>query len=365
MPMRLHEARAAWAQDAAIRESQGVHLPDVTTYTPDEWLHDKHLAMDAQPSQATSPNAAIPALLTTSIDPRVFKILFAPNKASEIIPEVRAGTWTDQTRLFPTVEHAGEVSSYGDFNQNGRASLNAVWPERQSYLFQTITEWGELDIARAGLALVNWVAETEVSSVTVLTKFQNLSYFYGVAGLQNYGLMNDPALTAALTPGTKAAGHSNVWVYNGAINATANEVMADVQSLFIELVSQTGGLVDVDSELILALSPSSNAALTSVNIYGVSAIDLIKKTFPKLRIVTAVQYGVLSASNPQGLAAGNLVQLIAPEIENQEVGFAAFNEKLRAHKIVQAESSWRQKKTAGTWGAVIRQPFAIAQMIGI
>jgi hypothetical protein len=364
--MHANEARAAWAQDAALREEQGIYLPDVRTYTPDEWRRNAGLAMDAQPSLIGTPNSGIPALLTTSIDPKVFEILLAPNRASEIIPEVRVGTWTDQTRLFPTVERTGEVSSYGDFATSGRASVNAYWPERQSYLFQTFGEWGELEIERAGLALVNWVSEVEIAAVTVLKKFQNLSYFYGVGGLLNYGLLNDPALNAALTPGTKFAGNANRWVTSaGVINATSNELITDIQSLFIALVNQSNGLISLDDELILACSPVSETALTSVNMYGVSAFDLVKKTFPKLKIVTAVQYGAVTSSNPQGNAAGALVQLIAPVVENQEVGFAAFNEKLRAHKIIQAESSWRQKKTAGTWGAVLRQPFAISQMLGV
>lgn len=364
--MRFSEARAAWAADAAIREEQGIHLPDVVTYTPDEWRMDYQMAMDAQPTLVTTANAGIPALLTTSIDPKVFEILLAPNKASEIMPEVRAGDWTDQTRLFPTVERTGEVSSYGDFNTNGRSGVNSQWPERQAYLFQTVTEWGELDLARSGRAMINYAAQVDIASVTVLNKFHNLTYFYGVSGLQNYGIVNDPALPTALTPGTKAAGNANRWVTTaGAINATSNEIMADVQSLFIGLVSQTNGLVEIDDELILALPPTSNVALTSINAYGVSAMDLIKKTFPKLKVVTAVQYGVVSSSNPQGLSSGNLVQLIAPKIENQEVGFTAFNEKLRSHGVIKAESSWRQKKTGGTWGAVIRQPFAVAQMLGV
>ena len=363
--MRLSDARSAWAADAAIRESQGVFYPDATTYTPDEWRYDMRIAMDAQPSLQTSANAGIPTLLTTSIDPKVFKVLFAPSNASKIYPEVRSGTWTDQTRMFPTIEHNGEVSSYGDFSQNGRAGVNANWPQRQSYLFQTITEWGELDVARAGLALVDWVSQVEVSTVTVLQKFQNLTYFFGVGGLQNYGILNDPNLSAALTPATKAATGTRWVTAGGVINATANEVLIDIQSLFIQLVSQTAGLVDVNSKLVLGLSPTSAVAVTSINVYGVSAMDLIKKTFPNLELVTAVQYGVLSASNPQGIAGGNLVQLIAPEIENQETGFVAFNEKLRAHTVVRDVSSWKQKKTAGTWGFVLRQPIGVAQMLGI
>ena len=363
--MRLHEARAAWAQDQALLASQGVHLPDVKTYTPDEWLRDASLAMDAAPQFVSTPNSGIPFWLTTSIDPRVFKVLFSPNKASEIFPEIIAGAWEDQTRLFPLVENGGEVSSFGDYNENGRATINADWPERQAYLFQTHTEYGDLDVARAARGLVNWVGELEVSTVTLIEKFRNLSYFFGVASLQNYGIVNDPALTATLTPGTKAAAHGNVWVYNGAIQATANEIALDVQSLTLQLIAQTQGLVDVDSKLLLVLSPQSGAALTSINIYGVSALDILKKTYKNMSIVTAIQYGVLSATNPQGIAAGNLVQLIAPEVENQQTGFVASNSKLRAHRMEVRSSSVRQKKSAGTWGAVIRQPFAIAQMLGV
>ena len=38
----------------------------------------------------------------------------------------------------------------------------------------------------------------------MLNKFSNLTYFFGVQGLQNYGLLNDPHLNASLTPATKA-----------------------------------------------------------------------------------------------------------------------------------------------------------------
>jgi len=78
-----------------------------------------------------------------------------------------------------------------------------------------------------------------------------------------------------------------------------------------------------------------------------------------------VQYGAVSTSNPQGIVGGNLLQLIADEVEGQETGFCAFNEKLRAHPIIRALSAFKQKKTQGTWGAVVRQPFAITQMLGV
>jgi hypothetical protein len=361
-----HIAAIKWAQDSArLRDEYGIIFPDAVTYVEPDWRRDYTLAMDAQPTLVTTPNAGIPSMFTTMVDPRVIEILLAPNKAAEILGEEKKGSWVDQTAMFPVVERTGEVSSYGDFNANGRANANTDFPQRQSYLYQTVTEYGELELERAGRAAINWAAQLDIAAATVLTKFQNLTYFRGVQGLQNYGLQNDPALSASLTPGTKAAGNGNVWIFNGAINATANEVFADIQALYFELVSQTGGLVEQDAKLVLALSPGSAVALTATNSFNVNVSDLIKKNFPNLRVVTAVQYGALSSSNPQGIAAGNFVQLIAEELEGEDTGYCAFNEKMRAHPIIRAESSFRQKKTQGSWGAILRYPVAFAGMIGI
>jgi hypothetical protein len=53
------------------------------------------------------------------------------------------------------------------------------------------------------------------------------------------------------------------------------------------------------------------------------------------------------------------------EVEGQRTADTAFTEKLRAHPIVVGSSSFRQKKSQGTWGTVIFRPAFIAQMIGI
>lgn len=362
--MNLNEAITAWQADAARFAALGAVLTDVRSYIPDGFKQDFTLAMDAQPALTTSPNSAVPAFLTTMIDPQVFKILFAPNRGAIILGEVRKGSWLDQTAMFPVVEHTGEVSSYGDFAENGRAGANTNWPQRQSYLFQTVKEYGELELERAGLARINWVSEIDQAAATVLTKFSNLTYFFGVAGLQNYGMLNDPNLSAPLAPAAKAWGGPQ-WISGGAIKATANEIYADIQALYFQLVQQSGGLVEADARMVLAMSPGSQVALTATNSFNVNVFDLLKKNFPNIRFETAVQYGEVSAANPQGVAGGNLVQLIAESVEGQQTGYCAFNEKMRSHPIVRGLSSFKQKLTAGTWGAVIRQPFTISQMLGV
>lgn len=361
----FQEAKQRWAAHAPQHAANGVVLPDAIAYLPESFKANFALAMDAAPQLATTTNAGIPAFLSTLVDPAIFEIIFAPNKASEIFGEVRKGSWTDQTAMFPQVEHTGEVSSYGDFNNNGNAGVNPTWPQRQSYLFQTIKEYGELQLDRAGLGKINLVSEIDKAAATVLNKYQNLTYFFGVAGLQNYGLLNDPNLSAALTPCVKANGNGNVWVYQGQINASANEIYLDVEALFYQLVAQTGGTVDQNARMTLAMSPTSQVALTATNSFGVNVGELLKKNFPNLKTETAVQYGAKSATNPQGVTGGNLVQLIVDEIEGQDVGYCAFNEKMRAHAIVKGLSSFQQKLTAGTWGAIIRMPAGISQMLGV
>jgi len=362
--MNFQESRTAFLADRARHEMKGAYLGRVSAYLPDEWKTNFEMAMDAQPALFTDPSSAVPAMLTTLIDPKVYRVLFAANKAALILGEQRKGTWLDQTTMFPTAENTGEVSSYDDYSENGNAGANVIWPQRQSYLFRVMLEYGELEVERAGLGRLNWVTELQASAALVLNKFSNLTYFYGVNGLENYGLFNDPNLSAPITPALKAYG-GTAWIVNNQIKATANEIYNDVLSLFSQLVAQSDGLIEGEDKMVLALSPGSAVALKATNSFNVQAGQLIKENFPGIRVETAVQYGLQSNANNQGQQAGNLVQLIAETTEGQETGYMAFNEKMRSHKLIAASSSYKQKQTAGTWGAVLRQPFAIAQMLGV
>ena len=124
MEMSLQEAMQLWRSHANERARYGVHLPDAVGYATDSIKFDYGLAMDALPQLTTAPNSAIPVMLTTFIDPNVIEIVFAPMMATEIFGEQKKGDWLMETAMFPIVEATGEVSSYGDFSQDGRAGLN-------------------------------------------------------------------------------------------------------------------------------------------------------------------------------------------------------------------------------------------------
>lgn len=310
------------------------------------------LAMDAQPELFTQSNSGIPAFLSTFIDPRIIDILFAPMRAAEIVgDEVKKGDWVTMTAMFPVAESVGEVSSYGDYSENGHASANVNYINRQSYHYQTTTEWGEREMATAGLGHIDWANQLSKSSILTLNKYQNKTYFYGVQNLENYGLLNDPSLLPAITPNVKASG-GVAW----SPEATALEVYGDIQSLIQQVIDQGDGVIDLDSPMTLAMSPSSEVALTKTDNFNVNVRTLLKTNFPNLTVKVAPEYAT---------AAGNMVQLIVNEVEGVRTASCAFTEKMRAHPIVIAMSSFKQKKSQGSWGTIIVRPFAISAMIGV
>lgn len=368
--MNRNEAIAAWSELRDVYAANGLILPGVRMLVPDEWKRSNaslaQLAMDAAGTLSTDPNSAIPAMLTTAIDPDVIKVVFAPLQMAEIMGgERKAGDWLEETRLFPIVEETGEVSSYDDYVNNGRAGINFNYPAFQSYLYQTIVAYGERETERAGLMRINYVGEVQGAASSMLNRFGNLSYAFGIVGLQNYGLLNNPYLSAYLSPAVKAWG-GTTWFNNGSPAATANEVYNDFIAVIEQIISQTNGAVDKDAPMTAALSPQSMIAMTFTNAFGVSVADLLKKGYPNLKIKSAPQYGQLTSTNSQGYSAvGNAFQIVVDNIDGQKVAYPAFNEKLRAHKLVAELSSWKQKYTSGTWGTILRMPIGVAGMLGV
>lgn len=299
------------------------------------------LAMDAQPGLTTVGNSGIPAWMLNYVDPQLIEIILQPTKAAEVFGEMKKGDWTTETATFMTVEPTGEVSSYGDYNNNGVSGVNVNFPQRQSYHYQVFTRWGEREVARAGEAKIDYVARVNEASINALNRFQNKTYLFGVKGLQNYGVLNDPSLPAS----TAAA---KTWA-----SSTGEEVYESIRKLFQTLLKQTGGKIDMNTPLLLVCSPTASVDLTKTNQYNVNVIDQLKKNFPNLRVETIPEYSA---------ASGETVQLIVEELDGQRTLDCAFTEKMRAHNMVLEASSIKQKKSQGTWGAIIYRPFCIATM---
>ena len=312
-------------------------------------LMDKSIGYDAQPTLITAANAGVPSLFTTFVDPAIIEILVAPVKAAEFYSETKKGTWVSDTAMFLQAERTGEVASYADFSQDGMSNANAQFPQRQSYHFQTNTRWGARELERAAEAKIDWANQLNLASALVMKKFENQTYLFGVSGLQNYGGTNDPALPAPIA-------QTATWY-----GATGAAIYADVLRLVQQLIAQGNGLIDSEAPMSLGLSPGNAVNFNNTNQYNVNVYTQIKTNFPNLKIVTIPEFALNG-----GHAAGGteFIQLIGENIEGQKTCESAFTEKMRAHAIVTRTSSWEQKKSSGTWGTIIYQPFAIAAMLG-
>lgn len=309
-------------------------------------------ACDAQPALITVSNAGIPAFMLNLVDPQAIRVLVSPMQAAEIVgQEIKKGNWTTRTAMFRMVESTGQVSAYDDYSTSGVAGSNNNWPQRQSFHYQVMTQYGERELADTGEGQIDLVNDLNIASILTLNKYQNTSYFFGVTGIACYGLLNDPNLPAAIVPNTKAAGGTS-WA-----NATVPEVMADLSKQYKQLLAQSGGLINLKTPMIWAMSPTAQANMVKTTDFNVNIGDQIKKNYPNLEIVTAVEYGMGGS--------GELTQLIVKEMDGQRTVDLAFTEKLRAHPTVIKASSFEQKKSQGTWGAIWYRPVLCAQMLGV
>lgn len=338
-----------------LEKRWGIYLPEGAEFIAPDFKQDFNLALDAQPTLVTTANSGIPGWLTNFVSPEVINILQSPNEGVEVLGEEKVGDWTTENANFMVVENTGEVAPYGDWNNNGRSDANVDWVNRSSYLFQTIVRYGDLQVDRAGLARLDWVGELQNSAAMTLDKFSDYTYHFGVAGMACYGMLNDPNLPPALTPSTKAAG-GTVWVTNNVTTATANEIYADISAVITDAVTRGKGRLKKSDPMTLVMPPQSDMALMQTNQFGINVMDLLQKNFPNLSVVIDPRHAT---------ASGNVVQLWFKNFNGMKTATCAFNVKLFDHQIVRELSAYAQKKTSGTFGAIVKAPIAVAQMVGV
>lgn len=311
----------------------------------------RSLTFDAQPALQSTPNAGILNALTTYIDPKVIEYLFAPLVAVQVAgSESKKGTYLDTNVVFITTEYTGYITSYDDYNNDGISKTNYDYPQRQPYLYQTITKWGYLETERAGRGKLDWISQVNISSLNSLNRYQNKTYFFGVEGLQNYGLLNDPFLPASIAPIN--VGGNILWSAKD-----ANQIYNDVLALYTQLAQvQSNANVNLTTKMTLAVSSYGQAQLAKPNLYGLTAKKMIEDNFPNLEIVVAPE---------MKLPSGELVRLKAQLDDGQLTEECSFTDKLKAFAIVQDLSAFSQKKMQTTNGAIIYRPILIASMLGV
>ena len=317
------------------------------------WITPGNMAQIAQDAAlVTMPNAAVPAELAAYIDPKVIEILTSPRKAREIFGEVKKGDWTTPYAKFRSDEMTGSTEAYSDYGQSRTAGVNSNWITREQYLFQTMITYGDLETEVSATAKCYLASAKQQAAARVSDVHANRFYLRGVAGKKIYGVLNDPSLSAPMSPLPSGTSNSPLWA-----NKTTKQRYEDILALFQALVTASHGYVDKDTSIKLVMSPQLAVDLASATDFNVSVQDMLDKYFRKLTIVTVPE--MYDAST------GETMMMIADEVQGMQTGELGFGEKVRAHRVVADLSSMRQKWSAGTYGALIYLPFAIQQMRGM
>lgn len=322
----------------------GIHFPDTVRHVTVSAADYALDAVSLAPTLIGTPNAGIPAWLTQWMDPKAIDILVAPMAAAQIFPEVKKGDWTTTSAMFRTREAAGQVATYGDWSPNGMATTNTNYPTRETYAFQTWIEYGEREAAQAAAGMIDVAGDKQFAKTLVMAKFMNKSHLFGVAGLKNYGLTNDPNLTAPVAATVNYA------------TAAPEDIANDFVRQVGQLITQSNGIINGQERLVWAAAPSAINDIRRTNIYGLNADKKIRESYPNIEYVAVPEYDT---------AAGRLAQLWAAEVDGQPTAELGFTEKLRAHRMENYSTYTRQKYSGGTLGAVVYQPFAVAQTIGV
>ena len=311
-------------------------------------------AMDAVPGLVTTPSVGIPAYLANIIDPEEIYVILQPMNCETAYGSLQRGDWAIATTQFRFLEITGETAAYGDYSENGRAGHNLNFVTRESFHFQTFARYGEKDVAVESLAGINYVNEENRAAALVLAKQSNYIGFYGVAGIRNYGALNDPNLFAPITPTAKNTGSSTTQWTAG---TGPDQVYNDFQYLFQQLQIQMGGNANRMDPITVTLSPAKEVWLRNTNSFGYkTAMELIEGNFPKLKIVVAPEMTT---------SGGDLMQMRLDKIDGRDTTYIGYTDRLRNHALIQKSSSWEQKKSAGSWGFICRYPIGVAQMLGI
>jgi hypothetical protein len=298
------------------------------------------------------PNATVPAYMRTYANPRIIEVLTAERAYRKIAPEVKNGDFTTAFTQFRSIEFTGDTTPYGDYDGNGVSGVNTAFPVREQYRFQTTIKVGDLEQKMNAEAKIDLFAEKQKSAAINIDIAFNKYALYGVAGKAVYGLLNDPSLNAAITPIVVNSTQTK-WE-----DKTANQEMNDLNKLVASLYTQAAGHIDDSTRTKLLVSPATLAAMNKLNDYGVSVKKMIADTYPNMTIVVVPE--LYNAT----LETSTMI-LLADEILGQPTVEFGYADKYYAHEIVRDLSSWKQKVSAGTYGAIVQLPFAIGSMTGI
>lgn len=298
-------------------------------------------------------SSGVPNVLTTVWTTKFFKQLFQSTPFREMTTPDQQGTFGTTNIKYPLIGASGISKPYGDHSGLGDSSINLNYLTRQTVTLERTLAYGDMQTAVMGMAKVDYVGWLREYVADLITLDQNNIGFNGYAGMQCFGLLNDPTLNATLPAG------AGQWMDGGTFSTVVSDIITTVQSV------QTlgAGRVETDKEFIIGLPPCVMGALNFQNSFGMSVKQYILGIYPKARFIQVQNY--TGTGTPLGSVAPNYMQVIFKEIGSQETALGPFSTLYNSHGVIRELSSYAEKVSYVVAGTVLTMPVGVATMSGI
>ncbi len=317
-------------------------------------------AMDtAFTAPITASSVPTPLQFLQSWLPGFVKVLTAARKIDNLIGIKTVGNWEDVEIVQGIVEPAGTATEYGDFTNIPLASWNVNFERRSIVRGEMGIAVGLLEEGRSAAMRLSSADTKRQASAVSLEIMRNAIGFYGWnSGInRTFGLLNDPALPAAISSATTG----------GWASATFQEITADLRLMVVTLRTQSQDQIDpekVDMTLILPMDKVDYLTVTTD--FGISVRDWLKQTYPRIRVESAPEF--------QGGDGGvDVAYLFAEEIDSAIDGSSDGGETFA--QLVQSKfvtlgvekraKSYVEDYSNATAGVLLTRPWAVVRMIGI
>lgn len=308
---------------------------------------------DATPT-ITPNNIGAPAGLLSQLSRQAVENILTARRAEQIIGgRTKLLDWSEQNVYIPFIERTGQTEAYGDFNQPTTSGLNASFNNFNHYRFSAMVQVGNLLQEQYAKLGMNAEVEVQNAATEALAVELNRTAIYGYVSNSStqfltYGLLNNPDLDPFV--------NSNKTFEN----MTWQEVVAFFAKAISELNKKTGGNVDSQSKIRVALASSTMAFLSKFTDIGIPIFEQIQKLYPNMEFIPAPE--LEKANNNQ-----NVIYFIAENglggvNKTMDLGFsemARFSVKEFHHNHTS------QVISTGTIGCVVYKPAFVLRYTNI
>jgi hypothetical protein len=319
-------------------------------------------SMDAIQPTVTTASVPIPIQFLQQWLPGFTLVITAKRQIDDFIGIMTVGQWRDEEIVQSLLELTGKAVPYGDYTNVPFSSWNLNYERITNVRFEEGIRVGVLESERAGAVNIDSANEKrQAASLSLEIARNNVGFSgYNNGANRTYGFLNAPGLPSYVTVATGASS-STLWA-----SKTFLEIQKDILSAIASLRIQSQEQISPDNvDMVLAIATNARDYLAKTSDFGISVMDWLKSTYPRIRVTSAPQ---LNSAN----GGANVFYLYAERMDSSDMstdGGAIFiqcvPQKFRVVGVQQLAKAYEEDYSNATAGVMCKRPFGVVRRSGI